>query len=187
LKRLIDIVASLVGMMFLALPMVVIAFLVAIYLGRPIIFRQQRPGLDGQPFELLKFRTMTDSADEAGVLLPDDQRLAKLGVFLREWSLDELPELANIFVGEMSLVGPRPLLMEYMDLYSAEQSRRHDNGRNVLSWEEKFALDVWYVDNQSNLLDFKILLLTVMKVLKREGISQKGQVTMSRFRGTGGQ
>jgi len=198
LKRLIDIVASLVGMMFLALPMVVIAFLVAIYLGRPIIFRQQRPGLDGQPFELLKFRTMTDSADEAGVLLPDDQRLAKLGVFLREWSLDELPELANIFVGEMSLVGPRPLLMEYMDLYSAEQSRRHEvrpgitgwaqiNGRNVLSWEEKFALDVWYVDNRSNWLDFKILLLTVMKVLKREGISQKGQVTMCRFRGTGGQ
>lgn len=194
LKRLFDIVISLVGAVVLAVPIVVLSICVAVDLGWPVLFRQQRPGLQGEPFELLKFRTMTDSVDEAADMLPDNQRLTKLGVFLREWSLDELPTLWNVLKGEMSVVGPRPLLVEYLPLYSDEQNRRHDvkpgitgwaqvNGRNRLSWQEKFELDVWYVDNQSLFLDMKILFMTIVRVLQRRDISQEGHATMEKFHG----
>jgi len=193
-KRLLDIVASSLGLLILAPVVIGTAILVRFKLGSPILFRQIRPGLHGQPFKMMKFRTMTDERDNQGELLPDAQRLTAFGKFLRSSSLDELPELLNVLKGDMSLVGPRPLLMEYLPLYSAEQSRRHQakpgitgwaqiNGRNAISWEQKFALDVWYVDNQSVLLDIKILCLTVWKVFKREGISAAGEATTAKFTG----
>ena len=193
-KRMLDILAATV-ILVAAFPLfVVIAALARFNIGSPIFFRQQRPGLHGNPFTLLKFRTMTDSRDELGNSLPDRQRLTRFGRFLRQTSLDELPELINVLRGEMSLVGPRPLLMEYLERYTAEQARRHDvlpgitgwaavNGRNALSWDEKFALDLWYIEHQSLSLDMKILMLTVWKVLKREGISQSGRDTVDKFRG----
>jgi lipopolysaccharide/colanic/teichoic acid biosynthesis glycosyltransferase len=171
-----------------------VAVLVRIYHGRPALFGQERPGLRGQPFRIFKFRTMTNSRSADGRLLPDEQRLTPLGRFLRASSLDEFPELFNVLRGEMSLVGPRPLLMQYLERYSPEQARRHDmlpgitgwaqvNGRNALTWEDKFRFDVWYVDNWSVWLDLKILFLTVWKVFKREGISQPGHATMEEFMG----
>ena len=174
--------------------MVVTAILVRWKLGSPILFKQQRPGLHGKPFYLYKFRTMTDERDENGELLPDHLRLTPFGQFLRKYSLDELPQLFNVLKGDISLVGPRPLLMEYLELYTPEQARRHEvkpgitgwaqvNGRNAISWEEKFKLDVWYVDNRTFWLDIKILFLTVIKVLKKEGINQSEYVTMEKFVG----
>lgn len=170
------------------------AILIWLKLGNPIIFLQRRPGLNGRPFQLVKFRTMLDKVDSDGNELTHSERLTSLGKFIRSTSLDELPQLLNVLKGDMSLVGPRPLLMEYLPLYSIEQARRHEilpgitgwaqvNGRNVLSWEEKFKLDVWYVDNRSFLLDLKILFLTVKKVFVRDGISADGEVTMSNFDG----
>ena len=164
-------------------------------MGAPIFFRQLRPGRHGKPFTMVKFRTMTDARDASGALLPDADRLTAFGKFLRATSLDELPELWNVVKGEMSLVGPRPLLMQYLDRYTPEQARRHAvrpgvtgwaqvNGRNAISWEQKFALDVWYADNLSFWLDLKILWLTVRKVLRSEGVSQAGQATMEEFRGS---
>jgi sugar transferase EpsL len=186
---------------FLALPLLVpgcalVALLVRVFLGAPVLFFQKRPGKDAHPFLMVKFRSMVDLRDADGNLLPDEQRLTRFGRFLRATSLDELPELWNVLKGEMSLVGPRPLLMEYIDLYTPEQARRHEvppgitgwaqvNGRNGLSWEDKFRLDVWYVDNQSLWLDVKILCRTVWKVISREGITAEGKATASRFEGTG--
>src|SRR5690554_2166105 len=194
LKRSVDAAAALIGLMVLSPVMGGVAILIKINLGSPVLFRQVRPGLHGKPFEMIKFRTMRDAVDKHGNPLPDEQRMTRLGHILRATSLDELPELWNVLKGDMSLVGPRPLLMEYLPLYSPEQYRRHEvrpgvtgwaqvNGRNALSWEEKFKLDVWYVDNQSFWLDFKILLLTIKKVLVRDGISAEGEATMGRFRG----
>ena len=194
MKRLVDFTATLSGLFALSPLLLVLGILVRTQLGSPVLFRQTRPGRGGKPFLMDKFRTMTDERDADGELLPDDRRLTTFGKFLRSSSLDELPELINVLKGEMSLVGPRPLLMEYLPLYSAEQARRHEmrpgitgwaqvNGRNAISWEEKFKLDVWYVDNQSLLLDLRILWLTLAKVFLREGISQEGQVTMDKFRG----
>lgn len=194
LKRLIDIVASVMALLLLSPVIAVVAWQISRKLGSPVLFRQVRPGLYGKPFEMIKFRTMRDALDEEGKPLPDAQRMTPFGSFLRASSLDELPELWNVLKGDMSLVGPRPLLMEYLPLYSPEQYRRHDarpgvtgwaqiNGRNALGWDEKFKLDVWYVDNQSLWLDIKILFLTVKKVLVRDGISGEGEVTMARFTG----
>jgi lipopolysaccharide/colanic/teichoic acid biosynthesis glycosyltransferase len=191
-----DIALSSIGLLLLAPLALVLAMLVRARFGSPVLFRQERPGLHGKPFTILKFRTMTDECDESGNLLPDDRRLTRFGRFLRASSMDELPELWNVLRGDMSLVGPRPLLMEYLPLYTTEQARRNEvrpgitgwaqvNGRNALNWEEKFKLDVWYVDNQSLWLDLKILFLTVKKVLVREGISGEGHATMERFRGSG--
>ena len=193
-KRSIDIVLSFIALIVLSPVLLIIVWLVRINLGRPVLFKQVRPGLDGKAFQLVKFRTMSNVRESDGNLLPDSGRLGKFGLFLRSTSLDELPELWNVLKGDMSLVGPRPLLTEYLDLYSPEQSRRHEvrpgitgwaqvKGRNSLSWEYKFALDVWYVDNRSMLLDFKILLMTVISVLRREGISQDGEATMEKFTG----
>ena len=195
-KRCFDFSAALVGLIVLAPLLLLITLLVRRFLGHPAFFRQQRPGLNGTPFLMIKFRTMTDARDEAAALLPDERRLTPFGCFLRGTSLDELPELLNVLRGEMSLVGPRPLLMEYLPLYSSEQARRHEvrpgitgwaqvNGRNAISWEEKFRLDVWYVGNRSLLLDLKILWMTFLKVFRREGISQQGEATMSKFTGSG--
>lgn len=195
MKRLFDFTAALLGLMALALPLCVLAWLVRHKLGSPVLFRQVRPGLHGQPFEMVKFRTMTDARGPDGALLPDAERITLFGRFLRASSLDELPELWNVLKGDMSLVGPRPLLMEYLPLYTPEQARRHTvrpgvtgwaqvNGRNAISWEEKFALDTWYVDHQSLVLDIKILWLTVKKVLVREGISAVGEATMGKFTGS---
>ena len=195
MKRLFDITAALVALLLLALPLLALTWLVRRKLGRPAFFRQVRPGLQGQPFEMVKFRTMTDARGPDGELLPDAVRLTPFGRFLRATSLDELPELWNVLKGDMSLVGPRPLLMEYLPLYSREQARRHEvrpgitgwaqvNGRNAIGWEDKFTLDVWYVDHRSLWLDFKILWLTVKKVLVREGISADGEATMGRFTGS---
>ena len=195
MKRLFDLVLTVVGLMALALPLLMLAWLVRHKLGRPVFFRQIRPGLNGKPFQMLKFRTMTDERGPDGALLPDAVRLTPFGRFLRATSLDELPELWNVLKGDMSLVGPRPLLMEYLPLYTAEQARRHEvrpgitgwaqvNGRNAISWEDKFKLDVWYVDNRSLWLDIKILWLTVKKVLLRDGISAAGEATMPRFAGS---
>jgi lipopolysaccharide/colanic/teichoic acid biosynthesis glycosyltransferase len=167
---------------------------VRLKLGTPVFFRQQRPGLHGKPFRMVKFRTMTDARDAQGNLLPDAERLTRFGKFLRSSGLDELPELWNVVKGDMSLVGPRPLLMQYLDRYTPEQARRHEvrpgvtgwaqvNGRNAISWEQKFAYDLWYVDNLSFWLDLKILWLTVRKIIVREGISQAGQATMEEFMG----
>lgn len=194
MKRLFDFLVALLALLLLALPLLLLALLVRRKLGSPVLFRQVRPGLHGQPFEMVKFRTMTDARGADGALLPDAVRLTPFGRFLRASSLDELPELWNVLKGEMSLVGPRPLLMEYVPLYSAEQYRRHEvrpgvtgwaqvNGRNAISWEEKFALDVWYVEQQSLALDIKILWLTVKKVLLRDGISAAGEATMAKFTG----
>ncbi len=194
-KRLFDFLAALVALFFLSPLFLLTAVLVFWKLGSPIIFRQRRPGLHGRLFSILKFRTMTDMRDEAGNLLPDAQRLTKLGKFLRSSSLDELPELINVVKGEMSLVGPRPLLEQYLDLYTPEQMRRHEvrpgitgwaqiNGRNALSWEEKFQLDLWYVDNHNFWLDIKIILMTIIKIVKRESINQPGQATIRPFQGT---
>ncbi len=172
-----------------------VAYLVRKNLGSPVLFRQVRPGMHGKPFEMIKFRTMLDAVDAQGNVLPDDVRLTPFGRFLRSTSLDELPELWNVLKGDMSLVGPRPLLMEYLPLYSTEQARRHEarpgvtgwaqvNGRNAISWDDKFKLDVWYVDNQSLWLDIKIIFLTIKKVLVRDGISAEGEATMTRFTGS---
>ena len=193
-KRGFDLVIALPTLVLLALPMLVLALWIYHTLGSPVFFKQVRPGLQGQPFTMVKFRTMTDEHGPDGASLPDAQRLTPLGLFLRASSLDELPELWNVLKGEMSLVGPRPLLMEYLPLYTPEQARRHEmrpgitgwaqvNGRNAISWEEKFALDVWYVDNRTIWLDIKILWLTVKKVLVRDGISADGAATMTKFKG----
>jgi lipopolysaccharide/colanic/teichoic acid biosynthesis glycosyltransferase len=194
MKRSFDIVFSLLGLIIFALPILLLAILVRIRLGRPILFRQTRPGLHGKPFEIVKFRTMTSAKDANGDLLPDIHRLSSFGKFLRSTSLDELPGLLNVVKGDMSLVGPRPLLLEYLPLYTAEQSARHEvrpgitgwaqvNGRNSLSWDEKFSMDTWYVRNQSFWLDMRILWLTVQKVIVRDGISAQGEATMSKFTG----
>jgi len=194
IKRVVDIVGASVGIILLAPVMLAVALLVLLTMGRPVLFRQQRPGLRGKPFTLYKFRTMRDARTASGELLPDDLRLTTFGKWLRSTSLDELPELFNVLKGEMSLVGPRPLLMEYLPRYSPEQARRHEvkpgitgwaqvNGRNALTWEEKFRMDVWYVDHWNLWLDMKIVLLTIWKVLKREGISAEGSATMPVFTG----
>ena len=194
MKRALDIVVSLGALVVLSPLILGIALLIRHQMGSPVLFRQTRPGLHGQPFEMIKFRTMLDAFDQDARPLPDAERLTPLGRWLRATSLDELPELWNVLKGEMSLVGPRPLLMEYLPLYTPAQARRHEvrpgitgwaqvNGRNALSWEEKFALDVWYVDNQSLWLDLKILASTLWKVLKREGISAAGEATMPVFEG----
>lgn len=193
-KRGFDLFFSIVGL-FVLLPLFAVIFAaVRLSMGSPVVFRQTRPGIDGVPFVMYKFRTMRNESDSHGNSLSDAERLTALGRFLRAISLDELPELWNVLRGDMSLVGPRPLLMEYLPLYSIEQARRHEvrpgitgwaqvNGRNAISWEEKFALDVWYVDNQNFWLDLKILWMTVQKVLRREGISAAGEATMPKFTG----
>jgi sugar transferase EpsL len=193
-KRIFDLVLSVPLLIVFSPVMAVVALVIWLVEGRPLLFRQPRPGLGGQIFTVYKFRTMRSMVDRHGNPLPDAQRLSKLGRFLRATSLDELPELWNVAAGQMSLVGPRPLLVAYLDRYTAEQARRHEvlpgitgwaqvNGRNALSWEEKFRLDVWYVDHWSLGLDIKILFLTLWKVLKREGISQAGNATTEEFRG----
>ena len=195
MKRLFDIFASAAALLLLSPLLLLLAILVRLKLGSPVLFRQTRPGLYGRPFRLLTFRTMTDARGQDGSLLPDDQRLPAFGRSLRAWSLDELPELWNVLTGDMSLVGPRPLLMEYLPLYTPEQARRHEvrpgltgwaqvNGRNALSWDRKFALDTWYVDNRSFWLDLKILWRTVGNVLTSHGISAEGEATMPRFTGS---
>jgi len=194
MKRLIDITASLLLMCVMLLPLAALFFLIRSKLGSPVLFRQVRPGHHGRLFTMVKFRTMTDDRGADGVLLADAQRLTPFGCLLRASSLDELPALWNVLRGDMSLVGPRPLLVEYLPLYSFEQARRHEvrpgitgwaqvNGRNAISWEDKFALDVWYVDNQSLWLDAKILWMTVRKVLVRDGINATGEATMPKFNG----
>jgi sugar transferase EpsL len=194
LKRTLDLTITIPALIACAPLLLIIAVLIRIKLGSPILFRQQRPGLRGQPFEILKFRTMTDARDPQGQMLPDAERLTAFGRMLRRSSLDELPELFNVVRGEMSLVGPRPLLMSYLALYTPEQMRRHDakpgltgwaqiHGRNVLTWEQKFALDIWYVDHRSIWLDLCILCLTPLTVLRRTGISQHGHATVEKFRG----
>lgn len=193
-KRLFDIFVSLFALLLLSPLFVLLIFVVRFKLGSPCFFQQQRPGKGARAFNMIKFRTMLDTLDKTGEPLPDNLRMTPFGRLLRSSSLDELPELWNVLKGDMSLVGPRPLLMEYLPLYSKEQYRRHDvrpgvtgwaqvNGRNAISWEEKFRLDVWYVDNRSFWLDLKILLMTVKRVLIRDGISGSGEVTMSKFTG----
>jgi len=195
MKRAMDLVGALAALALLSPIVVVLCILVLSKLGSPVFFRQVRPGIEGRPFKMVKFRTMTDERGPDGALLPDDQRLTALGAWLRSTSLDELPELFNVLKGDMSLVGPRPLLMDYLSLYNDRQARRHEvrpgitgwaqiNGRNALSWEEKFELDVWYVDNRSLWLDIKILFKTVLQVLKRDGISHGEDATMPRFKGS---
>lgn len=195
IKRSLDILISLCALLLLFPFLTFIVTALLISLGKPLFFTQDRPGLNGRIFKMIKFRTMTDRRDSEGKLLPDSERMTRVGAFLRSTSLDELPELVNVLRGDMSVVGPRPLLEEYLELYTSEQARRHEvrpgitgwaqiNGRNAISWEEKFKLDVWYVDNQSLWLDLKILLLTLKKVLVREGISAEGEATMNRFEGT---
>jgi lipopolysaccharide/colanic/teichoic acid biosynthesis glycosyltransferase len=195
MKRVFDFVAGLLALLLLALPLLALAWLIRRKLGSPVLFCQVRPGLHGRPFTMVKFRTMTDEGGPGGALLPDAQRLTPFGRFLRASSLDELPELWNVLKGDMSLVGPRPLLMEYLPLYTPEQARRHAvrpgitgwaqvNGRNAISWADKFALDVWYVDHRSLWLDVQILWRTVRKVLVRDGISAAGEATMPKFTGS---
>lgn len=194
-KRLFDVVVSAIALVVLAPVIAVLALMVAALLGRPVIFRQLRPGRAGRPFELLKFRTMVQRTNPGGALAPDEERLTRFGRWLRATSLDELPELLNVLRGDMSLVGPRPLLLEYLPLYTSEQARRHDvpagitgwaqvNGRNAIDWSEKFALDVWYVDHWSFALDLRILVMTAVKVLRAEGINQPGRATQERFTGS---
>ena len=194
IKRLFDIFASFFGLLMLSPIIAIVAWKIRKNLGSPVLFKQVRPGKDGKPFEMVKFRTMRDAVDAEGEPLPDSERLTPFGNWLRSTSLDELPELWNVLKGDMSLVGPRPLLMEYLPLYSPEQFRRHAvrpgvtgwaqvNGRNALSWSEKFKLDIWYVDNQSFWLDMKIIFLTVKKVIVRDGINADGEVTMAKFTG----
>jgi len=195
MKRLLDLAVAVPLLLALAPVMAAAAVLVRFRLGSPVLFSQMRPGLHGKPFRLYKFRSMTDATDARGLPLPDHARLTPFGRLLRKTSLDELPQLWNVIRGDLSLVGPRPLLMEYLERYTAEQARRHEvkpgitgwaqvNGRNALSWEEKFALDVWYVDNRSLLLDLRILLLTVVKTIRPEGISSSGHATMPVFEGS---
>ena len=195
LKRAFDIAASTSALVVLSPVLAITAYKVKKELGSPVLFRQVRPGLHGKPFEMIKFRTMKDATDKEGNALPDSERLTEFGKKLRASSLDELPELWNVLKGDMSLVGPRPLLMEYLPLYSAEQAKRHNvrpgvtgyaqvNGRNSLSWEDKFKLDTWYVEHQSLWLDMKILLKTVKKVIIKDGISAEGEATMTKFTGT---
>ena len=195
LKRAFDIAASTSALVVLSPVLAITAYKVKKELGSPVLFRQTRPGLHGKPFEMIKFRTMKDATDKEGNALPDSERLTEFGKKLRASSLDELPELWNVLKGDMSLVGPRPLLMEYLPLYNAEQAKRHNvrpgvtgyaqvNGRNSLSWEDKFKLDTWYVEHQSFLLDMKILLKTVKKVIIKDGISAEGEATMTKFTGT---
>jgi sugar transferase EpsL len=192
-----DLAISLLLLMVMALPLLILALIIRCQLGSPVLFIQERPGLHGKPFKIFKLRTMSDKRDVKGEPLPDADRLTGLGRFLRAFSLDELPELFNVLRGNMSLVGPRPLLMEYLGAYTPEQARRHEvlpgvtgwaqvNGRNALSWEEKFRLDVWYVDHRTFWLDLKILWLTVKAVVTRKGISQEGRATMDKFRGSAG-
>ncbi len=194
MKRLFDIVASFCGLVLLSPVIAIVAWQISRKLGSPVLFRQVRPGLNGKPFEMIKFRTMRDALDADGNPLPDSERMTPFGSFLRSSSLDELPGLWNVLKGEMSLVGPRPLLMEYLPLYSTEQYRRHEvrpgvtgwaqvNGRNAITWEHKFKLDVWYVDNQSFWLDIKIVFLTIKKVLIKDGITAEGEVTTYPFKG----
>jgi sugar transferase EpsL len=193
-KRLFDLTFALIALVILSPIILVVAILVSVFLGRPILFKQQRPGCKGRPFFIYKFRSMTNRLTRDGSLLPDAERLTRFGRLLRSLSLDELPELFNIVRGEMSFVGPRPLLMEYLPLYSAEQARRHDvvpgltgwaqvNGRNALDWPARFKMDIWYVDHWSFWLDIKIIFLTVWKVLSREGVNQEGQSTVEYFKG----
>jgi len=195
LKRVVDIFGAGLGLLILSPLILCLAWMIRRRLGSPVLFRQVRPGLQGRPFEMIKFRTMRDAADSNGQPLPDADRLTPFGRWLRSTSLDELPELWNVLKGDMSLVGPRPLLMEYLPLYSPEQARRHElrpgitgwaqvNGRNAISWEEKFALDVWYVDHHNLWLDMKILYMTLRKVLVRDGISAEGEATMPKFTGS---
>ncbi|AZE71906.1 Lipid carrier : UDP-N-acetylgalactosaminyltransferase [Pseudomonas synxantha] len=195
MKRLFDIFASAIGLILLSPVILIVAFLIRRKLGSPVLFRQVRPGIHGKPFDMIKFRTMRDAVDGQGNPLPDAERMTPFGRFLRSSSLDELPELWNVFKGDMSLVGPRPLLMQYLPLYNAEQYRRHEvkpgvtgwaqvNGRNSLEWDEKFKLDIWYVDNRSFILDLKILVATVKKVMIRDGISQENSATMEAFKGS---
>lgn len=194
IKRALDILGAAIGLIVFSPILLVVALMIRREMGSPVLFRQTRSGLHGKPFQMVKFRTMRNATDAEGKPLPDAERLTKLGQFLRSSSLDELPELWNVLKGEMSLVGPRPLLMEYLPLYSKEQARRHEvrpgvsgwaqvNGRNAISWDEKFALDVWYVDNRSFLLDLKVIWLTIRKVIKRDGISAAGDATMPKFTG----
>lgn len=193
-KRILDLVITIPGLILISPLIAVTAAAIALFLGRPILFKQIRPGYRSKPFPVYKFRTMTDARDSNGNLLQDAERLTGLGKFLRSTSIDELPELFNVLRGEMSLVGPRPLLIQYLERYNPEQARRHNvlpgitgwaqiNGRNTLTWEDKFRLDVWYVDNQSVWLDLKILILTIWKVFNREGISQPGHATAEEFMG----
>ena len=195
MKRVVDIFGAGLGLLILSPLILCLAWMIRRRLGSPVLFRQVRPGLQGRPFEMIKFRTMRDAADSNGQPLPDADRLTPFGRWLRSTSLDELPELWNVLKGDMSLVGPRPLLMEYLPLYSPEQARRHEvrpgitgwaqvNGRNAISWEEKFALDVWYVDHHNLWLDMKILYMTLRKVLVRDGISAEGEATMPKFTGS---
>ena len=195
LKRLLDIIIASIALILLSTLYFYVAYKVKKNLGSPILFRQVRPGLHGKPFEMIKFRSMKDAVDEQGNPLPDSERLTAFGQMLRSTSLDEMPELWNVIKGDMSIVGPRPLLMEYLPLYNAEQAKRHNvrpgmtghaqvNGRNAISWEEKFKLDTWYVENQSIWLDFKIMLKTVKKVIAKDDINEAGEVTMTKFTGT---
>ncbi|MDY7224216.1 sugar transferase [Halalkalibacterium halodurans] len=195
LKRLFDILFSTILIILFSPIILLVSVILFLKLGRPIFFKQERPGLHGKPFHIYKFRTMTNQRDEQGQLLPNNLRMTKLGFFLRKYSLDEIPQLFNVLKGELSFVGPRPLLMEYLPLYTSEQARRHTvkpgitgwaqvNGRNAISWEEKFNYDVWYVDNQSFWLDIKIILITVGKVFKSEGITPEGKVAVEKFRGS---
>jgi lipopolysaccharide/colanic/teichoic acid biosynthesis glycosyltransferase len=195
MKRLFDFIVALSAFVMLLPIIIIVGILIRTKLGSPILFTQDRPGLNGKVFKMMKFRTMLDGKDKHGNLLPDDERMTPFGAFLRSTSLDELPGLFNVLKGDMSLVGPRPLLVQYLPLYSNEQARRHNvrpgitgwaqvNGRNAISWDEKFKLDVWYVDNQSFWLDIKILLFTVKKVFVREGISADGHVTIEPFKGS---
>lgn len=193
-KRVMDLLITILALILLSLPMLVISIIIAWQLGFPVLFKQQRPGYKGKIFTMYKFRTMQELTDSHGNLLPDEKRLTKLGTFLRKISLDELPELFNVLKGEMSIVGPRPLLIAYLTLYDQEQFRRHDvlpgitgwaqiNGRNALTWQKKFEFDVWYVDHWSLWLDIKIIAISIIKVLQREGISQPGQATAELFKG----
>lgn len=196
MKRMIDVLGASLGLLILSPILLIVAYKIRQEMGSPVFFCQMRAGHKGKSFKMVKFRTMRDAIDAEGKQLPDAERLTRLGCLLRSSSLDELPELLNVLKGDMSLIGPRPLLIEYLPLYTPEQARRHEvrpgvtgwaqvNGRNAISWDEKFVLDVWYVDNRNLWLDFKIICLTVWKVLKRDGISAEGDVTMSKFTGNG--
>ncbi len=195
MKRILDICVSGLCLIILCVPLVLVALLIRVVLGNPVLFQQQRPGLGGKPFVIYKFRTMRTILDESGELISDENRMTKLGSWLRKTSLDELPTLWNVLRGDMSLVGPRPLLMEYLSLYTPEQMRRHDvrpgitgwaqvNGRNSLSWEDKFKLDIWYVENKNFFLDIKIVFMTVISVFASSDITQEGHVTAEKFRGS---
>ncbi|MGP4074892.1 sugar transferase [Halobacillus sp. K22] len=195
MKRMLDFAISFIMILLLAGVFLIVSLTVKLKMGSPILFKQKRPGLNGKPFELYKFRTMNDRKDGQGDLLSDEQRMTAVGEFLRKYSLDEIPQLLNVMKGDMSLVGPRPLLLEYLPLYNEEQSVRNDvkpgitgwaqiNGRNAITWEEKFKLDAWYVNNRTLLLDLKILLLTFSKVIKGEGIHQDNHVSMEKFKGS---